>query len=453
MATTRRRMPRRGERTVRRRGGGNTPPKGPHGPPLHTYVQNEDWAKKRIFSNQHTVSDQAYWYMPKKTKLFITHMLQIWLRTRVDRITIVRLNGMPYLIALEKPDSRSMGLSTLYFKKFPPQLTRYYKKLLGRQKLYRYAFLGIAACVVFSNPLPALAAFVASPAWALLMGVGLAYGLVHTTSTPQINETEEDTHQENAPPLSHDNFFEHLAKSVEIGKNKVVSGFNKLSKKRLPGFNRSSSKLREDYESDETRRRTREFLEQAVKLESGVKDVVGEKISPTSHRRMSTTLDKQMESPVITRLGRAQSDPQSSNHNDIRVSSASRRRAKSEPLPQEPYALDFEKNKDVPPFVKALHLLTSWEGCIHGIKSFDHSPPPDTDSLGTNKQTSKDVEKGNKYCTITLYNNERITLGRVEDWSIKTDNFVAPATFVEPTKPLPHSAGIPVVDRAARSHS
>lgn len=417
-------------------------------------------------------------------------MLQIWLRTRVDRITIVRFNGMPYLIALEKPDIYSRGLSTLYFKKFPPQLSRYYKKLLGRQKLYRYAFLGIAACVVFSNPLPMLAAFMASPAWALLMGVGLAYGLVHTTSTPQINETAEETHQENAT-FSHDNFFEHLAKSVEIGKNKVVSGFNKLSKKRLPGFNRSSSKLREDYESDETRRRTREFLEQAVKLESGEKGDVGEQISPTSHRRMSTTLDKQMESPVITRLGRAQSDPQSSNHNDIRVSSASRRRAKSEPLPLP----DLEKNNDVPPFVKALHLLTSWEGCIRYIKSFDNSGlaigcnvtirglKKDTELNGqkaTIIQRIKmkdnadkvveayevkvvDTEEHKKlhrinlltdnYCTITLYNDERITLGRVEDWSIKTDHFVAPAKFVEPTKPLPHSAGIPVVDRATRSHS
>ena len=213
MATTRRRMPRRGAGTVRRRGGsetedapllpGNTSSR--RGAKIvpedgvkdfrDFHTTDDDWQGKLYVTKQHKLSRRLFWLMPRKTKAFIAERVQDWLRHRVKYVTCVlnNENNKYYLIAIDQGDDDKAY--EIYFKVFPMKLCGESTRLVKRHNFYKeqlfkvaklFSIAGITATAT-SGSLAAIGAFITGAAYPLLATVGVTYGLIHMLQ-PDLDE-------------------------------------------------------------------------------------------------------------------------------------------------------------------------------------------------------------------------------------------------------------------------
>lgn len=168
MATTRRRMPRRGGGTVRRRGGDKD---------LDALNQLDNTRKIRSrFIGQHNQSARAYKAMPGPTNEFLRQLIGDWLNNKVTHISSFVNDNKTYLLVLEKQSDANTDYNyTVYFKLIPSKMidrmNYYWKSPKKRQSII---FKLVSGFIIGTSILAT-----SSIAWPAALCVGLSYFIVN----------------------------------------------------------------------------------------------------------------------------------------------------------------------------------------------------------------------------------------------------------------------------------
>lgn len=168
MATTRRRMPRRGGGTVRRRGGDKD---------LDALNQLDNTRKIRSrFIGQHKQSARAYKAMPGPTNEFLRQLLGDWLNNKVAHISSFVNDNKTYLLVLEKQSDANTDYNyTVHFKLIPTKMidrmNYYWKSPKRRQSII---FKLVSGFIIGTSILAT-----STIAWQAALCVGLGYFIIN----------------------------------------------------------------------------------------------------------------------------------------------------------------------------------------------------------------------------------------------------------------------------------
>lgn len=168
MATTRRRIPRRGSKTIRNRGGDKD---------LDALNQLDNTRKIRSrLIGQHNQSARAYKAMPGPTNEFLRQLIGDWLNNKMTHISSFVNDNKTYLLVLEKQsDANTEYNYTVYFKLMPSKMidrmNYYWKSPKKRQSII---FKLVSGFIIGTSILAT-----STIAWPAALCIGLSYFIIN----------------------------------------------------------------------------------------------------------------------------------------------------------------------------------------------------------------------------------------------------------------------------------